>query len=420
MTLPRMLLVAGLLALIAPAAANADSIVYIDQGNVWSATPDGARRVQLTTGGGWHSPTQADDGTIAAVQGAGPIQVMAGDGRPIRTIATEMARSSNGGMFEARPTDLSFSPDGSKIAYSYYSFSCPPGSSCGAQRSTFYTDATAATPIETYGNQFGVSNPEWVTNSRTLVFGGYGSQVSIDDLGPGDYSHKAWMVPNGDMGDGEVTRDGTRLAVTSDYGENTRISFFAVSGDIKTQTPPAEPEWACSMTNPDPNFADPTWSPDGAGIAWQSSKGVEVSRFTAFGPARCEAPHDVLLSATGSEPDWGPADTPAAAYTPPAPGPTPTTPTPNTPAGATIALTKTTAKALRKGLAVKVTVPAAGKVTLVATVAGRKVASGKATAKKAGTVTVKLSKVRKSLRGKTLTLKLTFNKQTVTKSLKVR
>ena len=44
-----------------------------------------------------------------------------------------------------------------------------------------------------------------------------------------------------------------------------------------------------------------------------------------------------------------------------------------------------------------VTVPAAGKVTLVASVKGRKVASGKATAKKAGTVTVKLSKVRKSL-----------------------
>ena len=64
-----------------------------------------------------------------------------------------------------------------------------------------------ATPIATYGNQFGVSNPEWVTNSRTLVFGGYGRQVSIDDLGPGDYSHVPWMVPNGDMGDGEVTRD---------------------------------------------------------------------------------------------------------------------------------------------------------------------------------------------------------------------
>ena len=423
MKLPRMLLVAGLATLLAPAAANADSIVYIDQGNVWSASPDGAHKVQLTTGGGWHSPTQADNGTIAAVQGAGPIQVMARDGRPVRTITTEMARSSNGGMFEARPTDLSFSPDGTKIAYSYYSFSCPPASSCGAQRSTFYThaDVTTATPIDTYGNQFGVSNPEWVSNSRTLVFGGYGRQVSIDDLGPGDYSHVPWMMPNGDMGDGEITRDGKRLAVTSDYGENTKISFFAVSGDVMNGAPPAYPEWACSMTNPDPNFADPSWAPDGFGIAWQSSKGVEVSRFTKFGPAECEAPNDVLISATGSEPDWGPADPPAAVYTPDKPVDPPANPGgPGETPIATLSLTKVTAKALRKGLVVKVAVPAAGKVTLVATVKGRKVASGTKTAKAAGTVTVKLSKVRKSLRGKTLTLKLIFNNQTATKSLKVR
>ena len=78
--LRRFLLATGAALLLAPAAANADSIVYIDQGNVWSASPDGARKVQLTSGGQWHSPTQADDGTIAAVQGTGPITVMARNG----------------------------------------------------------------------------------------------------------------------------------------------------------------------------------------------------------------------------------------------------------------------------------------------------------------------------------------------------
>ncbi len=75
-------------ALAAPAAATADSIVYVDQGNVWTMQPDGSGKVQLTDGGGWHSPTQADDGTIAAVQGTGPIRVMARDGRPLRSITT--------------------------------------------------------------------------------------------------------------------------------------------------------------------------------------------------------------------------------------------------------------------------------------------------------------------------------------------
>src|SRR4051812_18633821 len=104
-------LLAGLALLIAPAVANADSIVYIDQGNVWSASPDGARKVQLTTGGQWHSPTQADDGTIAAVQGTGPITVMARDGRVLHTITTPTTKSGDGGTFAPRPVNLSFSPD---------------------------------------------------------------------------------------------------------------------------------------------------------------------------------------------------------------------------------------------------------------------------------------------------------------------
>ncbi len=142
MTLPRILLATGLAALALPAVASADSIVYIDQGNVWSATPDGARKVQLTGGGSWHSPTQADDGTIAAVQGTGPIQVMARDGRPLRTITTQPASSGDGGTFAPRPVQLSFSPDGTKIAYAYVAYSCPVASTCGSiQRSVFYTHA---------------------------------------------------------------------------------------------------------------------------------------------------------------------------------------------------------------------------------------------------------------------------------------
>src|SRR6185503_14157340 len=51
---------AGVAGLVLPGAAAADSIVYVDGGNVWSASPDGAHKVQLTDGGDWHSPTQSD------------------------------------------------------------------------------------------------------------------------------------------------------------------------------------------------------------------------------------------------------------------------------------------------------------------------------------------------------------------------
>src|ERR1700754_1563350 len=138
---PRISLLAALAVLAFPAAASADSIVYIDQGNVWSASPDGSRKVQLTDGGGWHSPTQADDGTIAAVQGTGPIQVMARDGRPLHTITTAPQRTSNGGTVAARPVQLAFTPDGSKLAYAYSALSCPVASTCDGTYSTFYTAA---------------------------------------------------------------------------------------------------------------------------------------------------------------------------------------------------------------------------------------------------------------------------------------
>src|SRR3954468_4541662 len=98
------LLTAGVACLAAP-TAMADSIVYVDGGNVWSAAPDGSRKVQLTDGGDWHSPTQSDDGTIAAVEGTGPIVVMARDGRPLRTITTPEARTGNGGLFAPRPVE---------------------------------------------------------------------------------------------------------------------------------------------------------------------------------------------------------------------------------------------------------------------------------------------------------------------------
>ncbi|HWK28220.1 MAG TPA: hypothetical protein VNS09_16765 [Solirubrobacter sp.] len=419
------LLLASLLALAVPATASADSIVYIDQGNVWSATPDGARKVQLTTGGGWHSPTQADDGTIAAVQGTGPISVLARDGRPLRTIATPPARSADGGTFAPRPVQLAFSPDGTKIAYAYTAYSCPPASSCGSiQRSTLYTDASGETPISKYGNQFSVSDPSWVSNTRTLVFGGYGSQVSIDDLGPGDYSQTPWMVPDGDMGDGELSRDGRRLAVTFDYGANKRLGFFAVS-----QAPPAYPDAACSTTAADARYASPSWSPDGSGLAYESSGGIEITHFTRFEAGACATANDLVLSATGSAPDWGPADPPAAAYVPAAPSvpsvpvvPVPAAPAPPVPVSApfkpSFTVGKVTAKALRKGLVLKAAVPA-GRVTLTVRGGGRTLATGGATAKGAGTVTIRLPRVKRARKGVRLTFKLSFKDGALVRTVKV-
>lgn len=422
-------LAAGIACAVLPATALADSIVYVDGGNVWSARPDGSGKVQLTSGGDWHSPTQADDGTIAAVQGTGPIQVMARDGRPLRSITTPAARSGDGGTFAPRPVQLSLSPDGTRIAYAYVSHSCPVASTCGTiQRSTFYTrsDVTEATPHAVWGNQFGVSDPEWVTNDRALVFGGYGSQVSIDDLGPGDYSQKPWMTPDTDQGDGEVSRDGTRLATTFFYGADTVIAFFAVKGDVRTELPPAQPDVACTTTPPDERYADPSWSPDSSAVAFASNKGIEVVRFTAFAADTCATLPVTVLTPTGGSPDWGPAEPPATRWTPAAgPG---TKPGARPPAVRFVS-PKATVAALRKGLLVRVTAPARGRVRVSVSARGRAVAARTVKAARRGQVTVRLPKLTRaralSLRGKTLRITVTTmpvgaRKASAARTLRVR
>lgn len=50
----------------AASAASAASIVFIKGGKVWLASPDGSLQRQVTTGGGWDAPSQADHGTILA------------------------------------------------------------------------------------------------------------------------------------------------------------------------------------------------------------------------------------------------------------------------------------------------------------------------------------------------------------------
>ena len=60
------------------------------------------------------------------------------------------------------------------------------------------------------------------------------------------------------------------------------------------------------------------------------------------------------------------------------------------------------------------TVPAAGKAKAVITRKGKKLATGTATAKQAGTLKITLNK---AIKGKGLTLKLTFSKQTISKKL---
>ncbi|MES1194226.1 MAG: hypothetical protein ABUM26_07865, partial [Solirubrobacterales bacterium] len=338
-------------------------------------------------------------------------------------------------------------PDGSKIAYAYVAMSCPPGSTCTDQQATFYTraDVTQATPQSEWGNQGGASDPEWITNDRVLVQSA--SHVDIDPLGGGDYSYTKWVVGGKDFGDPELSRDGKRLATTFDYGANKILAFYVVNGDPRTELPPALPTAVCNTEGGDEKAADPSWSPDSSSVAFQDRDGINVVRFSAFGLDGCNVASHHVLSATGSTPDWGPADPPAARYVAPGGGgqtpdgtvkpgaktvPDAKAPTGKSPSGTSVKegasslqvnVGRVNRTMLRKGLTVKVTAPKAGTVSVRLTAGGRQLAKRSVKTRKAGAVSVKLPGLSPrraaALKGKSVTLTITADGRRAVRTFKV-
>src|SRR5919107_2993512 len=106
--------------LVAASPAAADSIAYIKDGNVWLSTTDGSRQFQVTSGGGYSDVTQADDGTMVALTGVRLHKldrqgnVLADFDTPVSDTRPPGAKAFHG------PFDPAISPDGSRLAYTYY------------------------------------------------------------------------------------------------------------------------------------------------------------------------------------------------------------------------------------------------------------------------------------------------------------
>ena len=247
-TLRRAAALAGACLALAPAAASADSLVYLKDGDVWLSQPDGSGAYQVTTDGTpdspYRSPSQADDGTIATARYDEIIR-MTQNGTVLNTIDPPGLTNSVSHHMDGPPIHTAISPDGSRIAYTLSSFECPPGASCGARFATAYTAADHFTAPEATGTTY-FRNTSWVTNSRTLQFGGFGSQVNLHDVGAGSAKH--WFDdsdttdPSTDLGDGEANRQGTDFAVVRGYGDSTYVIWYPAP-DPRTGTPATPDPW---------------------------------------------------------------------------------------------------------------------------------------------------------------------------------
>ncbi len=307
-TLRRAVALAGLCLAIVPAAASADSIVFLKSDNVWLAKPDGSGAYQVTTDGTasspYRSPSQADDGTIAAGH-RDDIVRMTQNGTVLNTIDPDPLTNSVGHPMDGPPVDVAISPDGKRIAYTFVGYECPVGASCGARSATSYTAADHFTlPVFSGSTYF--RDPSWVTNSRTLQFGGYGSQVNIHDVGAGVSQHwfddSDYADPSTDLSDGEASRQGTDFAVVRGYDDSTHLIWYP-SPDVRSGTPAVPNAFAGCATGQEAGIAGPTWSPDGSALALESADGIWVKR-----QARDCTVQPTLAIAGGSAPDWGPAN----------------------------------------------------------------------------------------------------------------
>jgi WD40-like Beta Propeller Repeat len=305
--------IAALASLVAAAPAAADSIAYIKDHNVWVAEPDGTNQYQVTTDGtaGWAygSPSQADDGTIVARRGTDIVRLRQ-NGQELSRFDPPDTTDSAGQQIGGTPSGVAVSPDGSKVAYSYHQANCPPGVSCGVRYVTMYSHSDRATPPETFGKLFR-NSPSWVSNDRILAFGGFLNQVNYDS--PGGYDDDVhWFDdmdmfdPSTDLGDGELSRQGDRIAAIRGYGAGTHLMIYKVTENVISGSPSGPPAYACNTGN-EQTLDGPTWSPDGRAIAFAHKEGVEVIPLPSVEEGCPGASSGTVVLPGGSEPDWGPA-----------------------------------------------------------------------------------------------------------------
>ncbi|HEY8583127.1 MAG TPA: hypothetical protein VIL49_09260 [Capillimicrobium sp.] len=298
-------------ALALPAAASAASLAFVKDSDVWLSAADGSGARALTADGRpgreYWSPSQADDGTIAASQGQ-QIVLLAPDGRRLRAFDAPMLFSASTGS-GGRPRWVAISPDGSRIAYAMTGTGCTEEDAwCRANGKVGVVSSTGAPLALDPPTQVG-GVPSWIGN-ETIAYDR--SYVTLWDLASGatdlwfsDGDVTGEILGTLDVEDAELSDDGRRLAAVR--GDATKqVQLYDVAGPVSAAAQPAPPTPLCASP-PSAAIADPTLTADGGEVFWEQQEGV-LAWSLADGCAA--APRVVVPGA--SQPDWGPAALPPA------------------------------------------------------------------------------------------------------------
>ena len=391
---------AALVALVCAPAAIADSIAYVKDGNVWLSTPDGARTYQVTSTGGYADVSQADDGTMIALTGV-RLHKLARDGKVLADFDTPVSdtRPAPAKTFYG-PYDPAISPDGTKVAYTYYYMTQSQSNTCFPPECVVaineggtgysWSDRQTGWDDPALGYHSGWRFPSWVDNDMTMLANPThlpNNDVILDRISDGGNGHGNMVLNwfsdlvegNKGVSGGDISRDKTKLAFQTGENDST-LTVYAVPAfpaawkDGDTDAKPS----VCYRYNgaPGGKFGIPTLSPDGNGVAWAAGDGIHVAAIPSFGGG-CTTdgatPNPPLVIPGGTQPDWGPADVPAPRKTDP------------------VTPSKLSVKVKRAAGGLKLTVTVAAKGKLSATLkSGRKLVGKASKPVKPGTATLKI------------------------------
>jgi hypothetical protein len=312
-----------------PLEAEASSIVYIKKGDVWLAKANGKAQRPLTKDGTprnpYRSPAYSDRGVVTAVKGRRDIHFFNTRGKRLRK-----KRDISGGPtppFDSVIIDHSISPDGRRLASTLWittrAGSPRPGEPEGTDYSTsvWYT-RTSDGRLHSKGTTDGGQSVTWASSSTPIVFAPYvyhSADAWVVNLNDPNYPRQ-WFQDRATVNvldpsdgepldDGELTRAHDKIAVvrganTTASSAQTMIRVYGVSNLVD------RPTERCDLRSaPNSRIESPSWSPDGASLAWSERDGIWTSPISD-GTGDCGAAPRLLIRG-GSQPDWGRANAPA-------------------------------------------------------------------------------------------------------------
>ena len=334
-----------------PAAAHADSLVYLKGGQVWVANPDNSGARQFTVHQyGWSSPSMADNGTVVAAgglsrvnpdgsdsDGSSELYRFAGDGNQLGGATPTWGSYSTPACPAYPPSSVRVSPDGTKIAYGIY------GCGDGGYETALWTPAGSTGlnfPNQSLGQQ-DFWDPIWINNSRFAishagppVFGSHWGEHLVSD---GDNTGRGWYEAAMDARSAEavISRDGTVSAVFYDDASNYTdgkprnldlwvYSNASMPADFSAGWP--DPTAGCKFTLDASRVSDiynlsPSLSPDGRKVLFGDDDGVKVLNIGDPFSDCAGAGAPVLIVPGGSQPFYAKGNLQAGAANPRQPAP---------------------------------------------------------------------------------------------------